>query len=101
MMDKLHTIEIEDRFSPPFFKKIPVAIERGEGIYVWDENGNKYIDFTSGWGVTCLGHASPVITRALSEQSGKIIQNELDLLRRAPIISFRAAGCLMKAAWSV
>ncbi|NTV34659.1 MAG: aspartate aminotransferase family protein, partial [Deltaproteobacteria bacterium] len=44
-------------------------------LYVWDEDGNEYMDFTAGWGVTCLGHAHPVITEALAAQSRKIIQN--------------------------
>jgi acetylornithine/N-succinyldiaminopimelate aminotransferase len=69
------TIELEDKYAAPFFKKIPVSIERGEGIHVWDEEGNRFLDFTSGWGVTCLGHASPVIINALMEQGRKIIQN--------------------------
>jgi acetylornithine/N-succinyldiaminopimelate aminotransferase len=69
------TIAAEDEHYAPFFNKIPVSIERGEGIYVWDEDGNRYVDFTAGWGVTCLGHAHPVITEALAAQSRKIIQN--------------------------
>jgi acetylornithine/N-succinyldiaminopimelate aminotransferase len=43
------TIEIEDRHSPPFFKKIPVSIERGEGVCVWDEEGNRFLDLRD-WG---------------------------------------------------
>jgi len=75
-MDRnLKTIETEDRYFIPFFNKTRISIERGEGIYVFDENGKKYTDMTSGWGVTCIGHASPVITGALIEQGGKIIQN--------------------------
>jgi acetylornithine/N-succinyldiaminopimelate aminotransferase len=79
------TIEIEDRLFPPFFKKIPVSIERGDGVYVWDEEGNRFLDFTSGWGVTCLGHAHPVITDALLEQSRKIIQNPNSGLTYSPV----------------
>lgn len=60
---------------PGFAKKIPIAIERGDGIHVWDQTGKHYLDFTAGWGVTCLGHAHPVITEALTQQSQKIIQN--------------------------
>lgn len=71
----MDTIDIENRFSPPFFNKIPVSFERGEGVYAFDEQGRRYLDFTAGWGVTCLGHAHPVITAALEEQAGKIIQN--------------------------
>lgn len=75
MNKNIKTIETEDKYSIPFFKKTQVSIERGEGIYVFDENGKKYIDMTSGWGVTCIGHANPVITEALLEQGKKIIQN--------------------------
>jgi acetylornithine/N-succinyldiaminopimelate aminotransferase len=75
-MDKQkNTIAIEDAHFAPFFNKTPVSIERGEGIYVWDEDGNKYVDFTAGWGVTCFGHAHPVIIEALAAQSRKIMQN--------------------------
>ena len=70
-----NTIKTEDRHIPGFFKKIPVSIEYGKRLYVWDENGKKYLDFTSGWGVTCIGHANEVITKALFEQGQKIIQN--------------------------
>jgi len=71
----MNTFETENACAPQFFKKIPVSFERGEGIYAWDENGRKYIDFTAGWGVTSLGHAHPVIAGALAEQGRKIIQN--------------------------
>jgi len=79
------TIQTEDRYSPPFFKKIPVSIERGAGVYVWDEEGNRYLDFTSGWGVTCLGHAHPAITAALLEQAGRIMQNPDSGLTYSPV----------------
>ena len=69
------TIEIEDRLGITFCKRQPIAIERGEGCYVWDEEGNKFLDFTSGWGVTCLGHSHPCITEAIYRQAQKIIQN--------------------------
>ncbi len=71
----MNTIEIEDRLGITFCNRQPIAIERGEGCFVWDEKGNKYLDFTSGWGVTCLGHSHPVITNAIFQQAQKIIQN--------------------------
>ncbi len=73
-MSTARTIQVEEQYAPPFFKKIPVSIERGAGVHVWDEEGNRFLDFTSGWGVTCLGHAHPVITDALLNQGGKILQ---------------------------
>jgi len=74
-MGTTNTIEIENAHMPPFFNKIPISIDRGEGVYVWDEEGNRYLDLTSGWGVTCIGHAHPVIRAALMEQSSRILQN--------------------------
>ena len=70
-----NTITTEEAHYAPFFNKTPISIERGEGIYVWDEDGNRYVDFTAGWGVTCLGHSHPVIIEALAAQSRKIMQN--------------------------
>ncbi len=83
-MKREDTIAIEDRYAVPFFKKIPVSIERGEGVWVWDEEGRRYLDFTSGWGVTCLGHAHPVIVEALERQGRKIIQNPSSGLTYSP-----------------
>ncbi len=83
-MTTTRTMEIEDKHSPPFFNKIPISITRGEGVYVWDENNRKYIDFTSGWGVTSIGHANSVITNALQEQGRKIIQNPNSGLTYSP-----------------
>ncbi len=84
MKKPVDTIAIEDRHMPPFFTRIPLSIERGEGIYVWDESGRRYIDFTAGWGVTCLGHAHPAITAALAEQGQKILQNPNSGLTYSP-----------------
>ncbi len=74
-MTNTQTINIEDTHYAPFFNRTPLSIERGQGVYVWDETGRKYLDFTAGWGVTSIGHGSPVIARALAEQAAKIIHN--------------------------
>jgi len=70
----MNTFFLENSLSPPFFRKLPLSIERGEGLYVWDEEGRRYLDFTSGWGVTALGHAHPVLLEALLKQAHKIWQ---------------------------
>jgi acetylornithine/N-succinyldiaminopimelate aminotransferase len=84
-MSSKETFDIEDRYMAPFFVKQKVSIEKGEGIYVWDEEGKTYMDFTSGWGVTCVGHAHPVITDALIDQGRKIIQNPNSGLTYSPV----------------
>lgn len=83
-MSSKDTFEIEDKYFAPFFVKQKISIEKGEGVYVWDEEGRKYLDFTAGWGVTCIGHANPVITDALVNQARKIIQNPNSGLTYSP-----------------
>ena len=84
MNSQQETMSIEDTHTPPFFQKSPIAIERGDGVRVWDQTGKEYLDLTAGWGVTCIGHASPVITKALIEQSQKIAQNPSSGLTYSP-----------------
>ncbi len=51
----------------------PLVFVRGEGSWLWDHEGKRYLDFVQGWAVNCLGHSPEVITRALVEQSRKLI----------------------------
>jgi len=74
-MNKIDTINIEDKYMPLFAGKTKISITKGKGVYVWDEKGKRYLDMTAGWGVTCIGHANPLITKALIRQSKLIIQN--------------------------
>ena len=50
-----------------------IVMEKGKGMYLWDTNGKKYLDFIGGWAVNCLGHSPDVITQALSEQAVKLV----------------------------
>jgi acetylornithine/N-succinyldiaminopimelate aminotransferase len=78
------TIALEDSHLISFGKKTPLVVERGRGIDVWDVSGRHYLDFTSGWAVTSIGHAHPVTVKALTEQAGKILQNPDSGLTYAP-----------------
>src|SRR5919197_1462910 len=55
-------------------RRAPVVIERGQGCRVWDVDGRDYLDLIAGIAVVSLGHASPVVQRALAEQSAKLVQ---------------------------
>jgi acetylornithine aminotransferase len=55
------------------YAALPVAFERGEGAWLWDNNGKRYLDAISGLGVCALGHAHPEVTRVISEQAGTLI----------------------------
>jgi acetylornithine/N-succinyldiaminopimelate aminotransferase len=74
-MSTADTIAVENAHTPPFFNKLQISIARGEGVWVWDEEDTKYLDLTAGWGVTSIGHAHPVIQRALAEQGARMLQN--------------------------
>ena len=71
----MNTIDTENSLGITFCDRLELAFTHGEGSTVWDESGKPYLDFTSGWGVTCLGHSHPVITHAISKQASKIIQS--------------------------
>lgn len=55
------------------YAKYPIEIVRGEGSFVWDSSGKKYLDFYGGHAVCLLGHCSPQLIHAISEQAGKIL----------------------------
>jgi acetylornithine/N-succinyldiaminopimelate aminotransferase len=57
----------------PNYRRYPVRMVRGQGMYLYDEAERDYLDFTSGIGVTALGHAHPAVTAALSEQAGRLV----------------------------
>ena len=54
------------------YNPAPFILERGEGAWVWDQNDNKYLDFTSGIAVNSLGHAHPKIVEAIREQAARL-----------------------------
>jgi predicted acetylornithine/succinylornithine family transaminase len=55
------------------YTRYPVVLVRGEGSHVWDDAGNRYLDFFPGWGCGLLGHCPPRIVAAVREQVGKLI----------------------------
>ncbi|MDR0780670.1 MAG: aspartate aminotransferase family protein [Pseudomonadales bacterium] len=71
----MNTIDTEDTLGLSFCERLPLAFTHGQGSWVWDEAGKRYLDFTSGWGVTCLGHAHPLITHALTRQAARLLQS--------------------------
>jgi acetylornithine/N-succinyldiaminopimelate aminotransferase len=66
-------IERERRFLLPTYNRYPIALERGKGVYLFDREGNRYLDFVAGLGVNALGHAHPRIVKAIREQSARAI----------------------------
>ena len=55
------------------YSRLPVAFVRGEGAWLWDESGKKYLDALAGIAVSTLGHAHPKLLKALGEQIESLI----------------------------
>ena len=57
----------------PTYARLPVSFERGEGVWLWDTDGKRYLDALSGIAVCNLGHAHPAVTAAIATQAGKLV----------------------------
>lgn len=66
-------IKEHDQFVLQTYTRNPMAAVRGEGSWLWDAEGKKYLDFFPGWGVSGLGHCHPRVVAAIREQAGKIL----------------------------
>lgn len=62
----------EERFGAHNYHPLPVVLQRGEGVYVWDVEGKQYFDFLSGYSALSQGHCHPKIINALKEQAEKL-----------------------------
>ncbi|MGB4727039.1 MAG: aspartate aminotransferase family protein [Thermogutta sp.] len=66
-------IALFDRYVIGNYRRFPVALVRGEGVYVWDAEGKRYLDFFPGWGCNLLGHCPPRVVEAVREQVARLI----------------------------
>ena len=58
-MNSQETIDLFQHYVIGNYKRYPVCLVRGEGSYVWDAEGNRYLDFFPGWGCDLFGHCPP------------------------------------------
>ena len=65
-------LNLEDKYGAHNYHPIPVVLERGEGVYVWDIDGKRYYDFLSGYSAVNQGHCHPKIVQSFIEQSQKL-----------------------------
>jgi predicted acetylornithine/succinylornithine family transaminase len=66
-------VELERRYLIPVYNRYPLAIARGKGVFVYDLEGRRYLDFITGIGVNALGHAHPRIMKVIREQAARAI----------------------------
>jgi acetylornithine/LysW-gamma-L-lysine aminotransferase len=65
--------EIEEQYQIPLYKKRDIALVRGEGVYLWDADGRRYLDMMSNYGVSILGHSHPAVTAAITKQAETLV----------------------------
>jgi acetylornithine/N-succinyldiaminopimelate aminotransferase len=72
-MNLSETLELFKKYVVPNYVRYPVSLVRGEGSYVWDAEGNRYLDFFPGWGCNLLGHCPPSVVEAVQDQVATLI----------------------------
>ena len=75
-------------YTPAAGRVYPFAIERGEGCYVWDVDGNRYLDMNAGIAVVAAGHAHPRMVQAIQEQAAKFIHMAGTDFYSEPMVKF-------------
>jgi len=64
---------MEAKLLLPTYERQPILFVRGRGVYLWDSQGKRYLDFLSGIGVNALGHNHPAVLAAIKRQAGRLI----------------------------
>ena len=72
-MNKQQVVETIDQYYMPVFARYNIVLSHGEGPYVYDHEGKKYLDFLAGIAVNLLGHSHPKLVAAIAQQAGKMI----------------------------
>ena len=78
--------EAYDHLSPVWTHYTPIIAERGEGAYIYDQDGTAYLDFTCGIGVTNTGHCHPKVVEAIRQQAGSLIHGQANIVVHKPML---------------
>ena len=72
-MSSVETLKLYQKYVIPNYGRFPLSLVRGEGSYVWDAEGNRYLDLFCGRGCNLLGHCPPTVVEAVREELGRLI----------------------------
>jgi len=72
--------------SPVWPSYTDIVAERGEGCYIYAQDGQAYLDFTCGIGVTNTGHCHPRVVEAVRAQAGKLLHGQANIVWHAPLL---------------
>src|SRR5258706_13854329 len=65
-------IDLESRHGAHNYHPLPVVLNRGEGVWLFDEQGRRYLDMMSAYSAVSFGHSHPALVKALTEQAGRL-----------------------------
>ena len=82
------TIELEERYCARNYHPLPVVLVKGEGAYVWDDSGKRYLDMMSAYSAVSHGHCHPRLVKALCEQATRlaVVSRAFHSDRLAPLL---------------
>ena len=83
-------IELSGRVLMQNYRQQPAVMARGEGVYLFDVAGNRFLDMTAGISVCCLGHGHPALAGALAEQAGRLLHTSNLYFIEQQILAARA-----------
>src|SRR5208282_203341 len=72
-LDSTPTTELFDSYVVPNYGRFPLALDRGEGAWVWDETGRKCLDFGAGIAVCWIGHCHPRVVEVMPRQLRRLV----------------------------
>src|SRR6266436_4180978 len=73
VINQEETIALEERYQLATYKKMPIVAERGEGVWIYASNGDRYLDLYGGHAVAGTGHCHPHVVKAIREQTEKLL----------------------------
>ncbi len=85
--------EALSHISPVWSRYTDLVVEHGQGAEVYDVAGRRYLDFTSGIGVTNTGHAHPRVVRAVQEQAGRLLHAQVNIYYHRPLLELAEELC--------
>ena len=83
-VDALSVLARDEERLLPVYARYPVVMERGEGVYLFDSSGNRYLDLMAGLGVNALGHAHPRMVAAMADQAARLVHVSPQYASRYP-----------------
>lgn len=83
-VDALSVLTRDEEHLLPVYARYPVVMERGEGVYLFDSSGHRYLDLMAGLGVNALGHAHPRMVAAMADQAARLVHVSPQYASRYP-----------------